>query len=222
MMLRRVLLACGVASTALYALADLLGGLSYPGYDFSSQAISELTAIGAPSRPLVVGLLFLYNVLVLLFGLGVLREAIAGPRLPLRITAGLLLVYAILGLAIGLFWSASFSMQQRGAGSLTTDAPHIIITAVMVLLLLGAIATGSFGFDRRFRLYSFATIVTVLVFGAWTSRFAPRIAAGEATPGLGILERIDVYTAMLWIAVLGGKLSRRLGPRVTLTARIAV
>ena len=222
MTLRRGLLACGVASTALYALADLLGGLSYPGYDFSSQAISELSAIGAPSRPLVVGLLFLYNLLILLFSLGVLREALAGPRLPLRITAGLLLVYAILGLAIGMFWSASFSMQQRGAGSLTTDAPHIIITAVMVLLLLGAMAAGAFAFDRRFRLYSLATIGVVLLFGAWTSRFAPHIAAGEATPGLGILERIDVYAAMLWIAVLGVMLSRRLEPHFTLTARTAV
>lgn len=199
-----------------------MGGLSYPGYDFSSQAISELSAIGAPSRPLMVGLLFLYNVLMLLFGLGMLRESIAGARLPLRITAASLLVYAVLGLAIGLFWSGSFSMQQRGAGSLTTDAPHIILTGVMVLLLLGAMAAGAFAFDRGFRLYSLITIVTVLVFGAWTSRFAPKLAAGEATPGLGILERIDVYAAMLWIAVLGITLSRRLGPRVTLTARIAV
>ncbi len=59
-----------------------------------------------------------------------------------------------------------FAMQQRGAGSLSTDGPHIILTGLLVLLLLVAIGFGAFALGTRFRIYSFVTLVTVIVFGA--------------------------------------------------------
>jgi hypothetical protein len=52
-MVRQVLLACGILSSLLYLATDVLGGLRYEGYSFTSQAISELMARGAPSEPLV-------------------------------------------------------------------------------------------------------------------------------------------------------------------------
>ena len=75
MNMRRGLLACGVASTALYALTDLLGGLSYPGYDFSSQAISELSAIGAP--------IDVYAAMLWIAVLGITLSRRLGPRVVL-------------------------------------------------------------------------------------------------------------------------------------------
>lgn len=89
------------------------------------------------------------------------------------------------------------------------DLPHIVLTAVLVLLLLLMIGFGAFALGSRFRVYSFATLLTVVVFGALTARYARRIAAGEPTPLLGIIERIDVYAALLWIAVLSISLVRR-------------
>jgi hypothetical protein len=55
---------------------------------------------------------------------------------------------------------------------------------------------------KRFRYYSYGTIVTVLVFGALTSLQAGRIATNEPTPRAGVLERINTYATMLWLAVL--------------------
>src|SRR5437762_1756219 len=72
---RQVLLACGIFSSLLYVAADVLGGLRYEGYSFISQAISELGAIQAPSKPFVDRLFTVYNLLALLFGIGVLRAA---------------------------------------------------------------------------------------------------------------------------------------------------
>ena len=43
--LQSVLLICGLISSVLYIATDIAGGLSYPGYSFTSQAISELMAI---------------------------------------------------------------------------------------------------------------------------------------------------------------------------------
>src|SRR5688572_8573376 len=93
---RRILLACGVLSSLLYAVTDLLGGLRYPGYDFASQAISELMAAGAPSEAFVDPLFLAYDVLVLAFGIAVLREG-AGRSRALRITGALLVGHAALG-----------------------------------------------------------------------------------------------------------------------------
>jgi hypothetical protein len=208
-MVQRLLLACGVLSSLLYAATDVLGGMRYPGYSFTGQAISELAAIGAPSEAFVDPLFLAYDVLALLFAVGVFRYA-PGRSRALRISGAVLIAYAAVGLsAAALAGPTFFKMQQRGAGSLATDAPHIILMSVVVLLLLLAIGSGAFALGRRFRSYSFATLVTVLVFGALTARFATRIAAGQPTPGLGIIERIDVYTPMLWLAVLAVALLRR-------------
>jgi hypothetical protein len=52
----------------------------------------------------------------------------------------------------------------------------------------------------RFRIYSLATIATVIVFGAWAGILA-RPMPGP-TPWLGLAERVNIYATMLWVAVL--------------------
>jgi len=85
----------------------------------------------------------------------------------------------------------------------------MMLTGVLVLLLLLAIGFGAFALGRRFRVYSFGTLLTLVVFGALTARYAARLAAGQPTPGLGILERINIYASLLWVAVLATALLRR-------------
>jgi hypothetical protein len=99
-------------------------------------------------------------------------------------------------------------MHQRGAGSLDTDLPHIVLTVTLVALLLLAMGFAALALGRRFRIYSIATLVGVVAFGAWTGAYAARLAAGLPTPGMGIIERIDVYAALLWTAVLSAALLR--------------
>jgi hypothetical membrane protein len=206
-MARRVFLVCGVLSSLLYVLTDVLGGLRYDGYSFTSRAISELSAIGAPSKPFVDPLFLAYDFLVLAFAIGVLRAA-AGRNRALRSAAVALIAYGAIGIIAGLI-GPFFSMHQRGVGSVATDAPHIVLTGVLVLLLLLAIGFGAFALGNRFRVYSLVTLATVILFGALTTPYPARMDAGQATPGLGIIERIDVYSALLWLAVLASALLRR-------------
>lgn len=198
----RLLLASGALSFISYVATDILGGLRYPGYDFTSQAISELGAIGAPTAGLVGPLFFIYGVLVLAFAVGVYLEG-ARRGNELRITGAVLMGYAVIGFA-----SPFARMHQRGAGSLDTDLWHILLTVVLVALLLVAMGSAAIALGRRFRMYSIATMVVVVAFGAWTGTYAARLAAGLPTPGMGIIERIDVYAAMLWTAVLSSALLR--------------
>src|SRR5687768_11774780 len=74
--LRRLLLLCGVFSSVVYLSADVVGGARYPGYSFTSQAVSELMAAGAPSEAFVDPLFLTYGVLALAFGAAVFREGI--------------------------------------------------------------------------------------------------------------------------------------------------
>ena len=93
-------------------------------------------------------------------------------------------------------------MGRPPTGSLT-DTMHIVLTIVLVLLIFLFIAFGATAAGRWFRLYSIGTIVTLLIFGALAGMQGPRIAANLPTPYLGIAERVNVYSAMLWVLVLG-------------------
>src|SRR5687767_15738724 len=110
---QKALLACGILSAVLYVATDILGGTRYDGYSFTSQAISELMATGAPSQAFVDPLFITYGVLALVFGVGVFREG-AGRGRALRIAGALLIGYA----AAGFSGPTLFEMHPRGAGSL--------------------------------------------------------------------------------------------------------
>ena len=202
-MLRTALLVCGVLSSLLYVGADLLAAARFPGYhDFTSQAISELTAVGAPTRGSVEPLLIAYDFLIIAFGVGVWRSA--GRKRAMRLVGGLLAGIGVLGLVAIPFTP----MHLRGTGSLSSDAPHIAVTGVIVLFILSAVGVGAFLFGRGFRLYSLATLATLLVFGTWTSFEAARLVADQPTPWLGVSERIHIGAYLLWVLVLAVMLLR--------------
>jgi hypothetical protein len=200
-MLRKILLGCGIVSSVLYIVTDVLGTLRYPGYSYADQTFSELTAQGAPTRPLMVALNGIpYGVLVAAFAGGV--WASAGPKRAARITGAMLLGYAAFGVAGGLV----FPMRPRealaaGEGTLR-NTMHIPATAVMSLFIVLAMGFGATLLGKRFRYYSYGTIATLLVFGVLASLQAGQMAANEPTPWAGIEERINIYATMLWVAVL--------------------
>jgi hypothetical membrane protein len=201
---RAVLLGCGPLASALYVVTDILGGLRYPGYSFTSHAISELMATGAPSEPFVDPLFLIYDALLLAFGLGVVREGAVRGR-ALRATGALLIGCAV----VGSTGPTLFEMHQRGAASAAGDTPHLVLTGALVLFTLLAIGSAAFALGKRFRRYSLATLLTMIALGVATVPYGVRLAANEPTPGFGIVERALVYSSLLWTAVLGSALRRQ-------------
>lgn len=206
-MVRKVLLGCGIVSSVLYVAADVLASLRYPGYRYTDQEFSELLAAGSPVRPLMIALNGIpYGLLVVAFAAGIWRAA--GPKRAARITGALLVGYAATGMAGGLL----FRMNTRealaaGEGDLR-NAMHAPATAVMSLFLLLAMGFGATLLSRRFRYYSYGTVLTLLVFGALTSLQAGRMVANQPTLGMGIEERGNIYATMLWLALLSLSLLR--------------
>jgi len=200
-MARRMLLACGILSSLVYVAADVVGTLAWEGYRYTTQTISELSAVGAPSRPLVVPLFLAHSMLVIAFGLGVWISANGWRRL--RIAGGLLMAIGTVDLLAPLF-----PMHQRGAVISLTDSLHIVLTSVTVFLILLAVGFAATAFGRRFQAYSIGTILALLLFGALTSLDGPRLAANLPTPGMGVLERLDVGAYLIWQVALAAALWR--------------
>ena len=197
-----VLLAAGIASSLIYVAVDLISAARYPGYEIADQAVSELSAIGAPTAPLWAAMGPAYEVLMIAFGIGVRRTP--GANRALRLTGALLIAFG----AFGLLW-AFVPMHQRGVPMTWTDVGHIVLGAATVPYILVFVGVGASALGRRFRAYSYATFVTLFVAGALTFAMAPRLVAGESTPLLGVFERINVYGYLLWVALLSVALLRR-------------
>ncbi len=200
--LQMVLLICGILSSLLYVATDILGGFVWENYDFTSQYISELSAIGAPSRSFVIPLYLVYNVLVTAFVLGV--WTVANGNLTLRFLAGLLLGYVVAGV-VGLF----FPMYPEESAVTLSNAMHQILAGVTVFFILLSLLIGASAFGKRFGLYSIGTILLYLVLGSLPFLGVAQVEEGLPTPWLGVVERIMVYGYMLWIAVLAFALLRR-------------
>ena len=58
---------------------------------------------------------------------------------------------------------------------------------------------GATAFGKRFRIYSIASIVMTLAFGALTGQYGPRIPKNLPTPWVGVWERISIAAFMFWM-----------------------
>jgi hypothetical protein len=197
---RRLLLACGIAVAVLWIGMDIVASILYNGYSYRDQTVSELSAIDAPTRAFWLALGTLWSVLVIAFAVGVWQSA--GRTRTLRIVSGLLIIYAVITLIVGPFSSMHQREVLAANGATLTDTLHLVVTGIGVLTFLLEIGLAATAFGKWFRVYSIATIVAMLVFGAITSVYAPQVQANEPTPWVGVYERINAYGYMVWIGVL--------------------
>jgi hypothetical protein len=198
--IRRALLLCGAVSSLYYAGMTAYVTAQAEGYSSLSQAVSELSAIDAPTWQLWAVLGIPYTLLLIAFGWGVWLSA--GPSRALRAVGALYVAEAL----IGAFWPP---MHLRGAEPTLTDTLHLAWTAGWLVVMLTTMGLAAAVLGRRFRIYTLATLATFVAFGVLTSLDAPRLAAGLPTPYLGLWERINMGAGMLWIAVLAVTLLRR-------------
>ncbi|HEX5167830.1 MAG TPA: DUF998 domain-containing protein [Cyclobacteriaceae bacterium] len=202
-MLGKLLLICGILSSLLYAAMNIFIPMLWEEYSSASQTVSELSAIGAPTRVVWVPLGLLYTLLIAAFGLGVRKSA--GEIRSLRIAGSLLIVYGLVGLA----WPPMHLRETLAAGGGTiTDTLHIVFTMITVPLMLLVMGFSSAAFGKTFRIYSISTIVIQLFFGILTGIDSPGIQTNEPTPLIGVWERICIGAYMLWLVVFAVMLLR--------------
>jgi hypothetical protein len=179
----KYLLICGILAPLFFVGTDVIAGILYPGYNFIDQSISELSAVGAPTRSLVVPLIILYNVLLIAFVLGVLMSA--GQNRLLRVTAVMILGNVI----VTLIWA--FFPMQLGE---TVSKINVVLGAVSMIFFLLAIGFGAAAHRNWFRFFSVGILVLFLVLTIF--------GVMAATHHIGAQERIMTYSYVLWLMVL--------------------
>jgi hypothetical protein len=196
-MVRKGLLVCGILASFLYVAMTLFVGMWWEGYSSAAQTISELSAIGAPTRPLWMLLGTVYTVFMVAFGWIVWESA--PPNRALRVVGALIMTQGV----FAYFWPPMHQRAVLAAGGGTlTDTLHIVWTIVTGLFFMFAIGFGAAAFGKRFRVYSIATMVILFACGVLTGTYASQIQANLPTPWAGVWERINSTAYMVWIAVL--------------------
>lgn len=109
--LQQVLLVCGILSSLLYATMLVFVPMGWESYSSVSQTVSELSAIGTPTRSLWVALGVIWTLLYAAMGWGVWRSA--GPNQALQIVGGVIIISGTLGL----FWPPMHQREVLAAGS---------------------------------------------------------------------------------------------------------
>ncbi|WP_206797037.1 DUF998 domain-containing protein [Amycolatopsis sp. MtRt-6] len=199
---RPLLVPVAVAAVAVYIAGDVLSALLYDGYSYTDQAISELSAFGSPVRPLMVTVIAIHNVLLLAFGIGVLR--VSRSRSVWWIGALQIAEFVLVGIATHTFWA----MSSRGRAPGFNDTMHIALSGVFSLLVVTMMIFSAVAFPGWFRRYALATTVVVVGFGI-ASSLAMRGLERNDTPCAGGFERINAYAYFAWLVVLAVMVTRR-------------
>lgn len=200
---RNVLLLSGLFSSLVYTAINVAVPLTWVEYSIVNQTVSELSAIGAPTRALWIVLVLPYIVLIAAFGWGVLVSA--GSNRRLRTVGWLILVYS----AFSLYWPPMHQREVLAAGGGTlTDTLHLVWAGVTVLLFVLIMGFGAIALGWKFCAYTIASVVILTVCGILTSLSAPNVGANLPTPWIGVWERANIGVFLLWVAVLSVSLTR--------------
>jgi len=197
--MRDAWLLCGVISSFLYLAMNAVVPMHSPAYSSASQVVSELSAVGAPGRPLWVVMGLAYTLLVIAFGWGV-RMA-AGDDRRLRITGVLIVLYGTLGFIWPFAPMHTRDVLAAGGGTVS-DTVHIALGFATVVIYLLALGFAAAALGPAFRLYSVASFGALLLFAILVFRAAPGVGANRPTPLIGVWERMNIGVFLLWVIVL--------------------
>jgi hypothetical protein len=193
-MLQKVLLTCGIFAALLKVGTDVLAGMKWKDYNFISRSISELSAIGSPTRALVVPLDLLYFVLMIAFSAGMWQ--MAGQNILMHIAAGLIAGNAVISSFVSLFLPMRIG-QDAGASASTI---HVVLMATGVLFFLLAMGFAGAANRNWFRYYSFGTLLAYLVLALAGFLIPSQTSAGLPVSTVGAQERTMVLGYLLWVA----------------------
>jgi magnesium-transporting ATPase (P-type) len=157
----------------------------------------------------MVTVILIQNVLLLAFGIGLLR--VARRRSVWWIGVLLVAEFVIVGIPTHTFWA----MSSRDMATGFNDTMHITLSVVFSLLVVAMMVLSAVAYRGWFRLYSVATMAVVVGLGM-TSSLAIRGIEQNDTLWAGGFERINAYAYFAWLVILAVMVIRHeLGPSQT-------
>lgn len=185
----------GLLGIVFYVLHDVTGAMNYPGYQWMSQAVSDLTATDAPSYTVASGFSSVYGMMSVVCCLFVCVLA-QGRH---KITRWGIVLFTVMNFVSAVGYSL-FPLSGAGYDGSAQSFVHVyVITTAVVLLSIVSlilIAVGSFK-DKQKGMAVCALIALGLMFiGAVGSQAVPK-------DYFGIVERFSTYSAVVFTGVLG-------------------
>lgn len=186
----------GVLSLLSYTAAVAFSPFAYKGYDWKSQAVSDLSAANAPSLALWNKLSSFYNVCEVLCAV-IVCIGIQGKKT--RLLRGGIYTFAAMEF-ISAVGYRMFPLSDSGYAGAFQDKMHILITALVVILsiasLLTIIIAGIKNKDCRSYGICAATALIMMLVGAFGMKIVP-------SEYFGVVERFSVFAATGFNAALG-------------------
>ena len=186
----------GILSLIFYILHDVVGTLNYPGYNWTREAVSDLTATDSPVYGIAHNLSLVYGVFSCLCSLLVCILVKKEEKKTLRLGVYLFTTMNFIS-AIGY---SLFPLSSKGYDGTFQSFMHVyVITIAVVLLSIISLILISVGaFKSKKKLLGMLSIVALLLmfFGAAGSGILPKSV-------FGIVERFSTYSAVVFTAILG-------------------
>ena len=186
----------GILSLIFYILHDVVGTLNYPGYNWTREAVSDLTATDSPVYGISHSLSLIHGILSCLCSLLVCILVKKEEKKTLRLGVYLFTTMNFIS-AIGY---SLFPLSSKGYDGSFQSFMHVyVITIAVVLLSIISLILISVGaFKSKKKLLGTLSIVALLLmfFGAAGSGILPKSV-------FGIVERFSTYSAVVFTAILG-------------------
>ena len=186
----------GIASFLSYAAAVVFAPLAYPGYDWLSQAVSDLSAANAPSLALWNQLTAFYNVCEVVC-VTVVCIGIQGQKTKLLRTGVYLFAVMEWISAVGY---RMFPLSDSGYAGAFQDVMHMAVTVAVVFLSVASltiiIIAGAKSKDCRSYCICAAVALAMMLVGALGMKIVP-------SAYFGVVERFSVFAATGFNAALG-------------------
>lgn len=189
----------GIAALLSYAAAVVISPVSYPGYNWMSQAVSDLSAETAPSK-------MLWNQIAAVYGTCSVVCAtcvsifVSENRISSKLFRVGIYLFTIMNWVSSIGYKM-FPLADSGKEIASfQEVMHIVVTAAVVLLSIGSLVCliiAGFRKDgiRGIGIWAAIALVMMFIGSAGTGLVPPEY--------FGIVERFSVFAAVGFNAVLG-------------------
>ncbi len=191
--------ACGIISLLSYTAMVVFSPLAYPGYDWKTMAVSDLTAVGAPSAALAGQLNALFGPCALV---SIMAVCVAAEGIRSRLFRWGIWAFAVMEWLCNVGYTCFPWVSGADIGNLQ-NILHLAVTVLVVIFSLAGLILICLGARREMKSLSrwaLACLIAMLL-GPMGTGLLPKSV-------FGIFERFSTFSAVIFNAVLGAYLLR--------------
>lgn len=185
----------GIISLLSYTAMVVFSPLAYPGYDWLSMAISELSAEGAPSQELADQLNALFGPCGLV---SIMAVCLGVVDCKSKVFKSGIYCLAVMEWACNVGYNL-FPWVSEADASNPQNVMHLVVTALVVVLSLASLILVAIGAGKEqlksLRVWAIVCLVAMMMGPFGTALFPKEV--------FGLFERFSTFSAVVFNAVLG-------------------